>query len=74
MATATRKLAAKPAAKPKSKPKPAAAKAPELTPIDDGVNIKVGDATARVSIVGTFDLDGLISVVKRLDRARSELS
>jgi hypothetical protein len=63
--------AKKPVAKPKAAP---AAKAVELTPINDGVSIVVGDANAVVKINGTFDLDGLISVVKQVDHARAALS
>ena len=75
------KTAAKPAAKTPAKKasKPAARKAPEATApettlVDDGVSITIGDAHAKVKVQGDFDLDGLIAVVKRLDRARAALS
>ena len=70
------KTAAKPAAKTPAKKAPAKAEptAPETTPVDDGVSITIGDAHAKVKVQGDFDLDGLIAVVKRLDRARAALS
>lgn len=58
----------------KAAPKAPAVKAVVLTPVDDGVSITVGDAHADVKIVGCFDLDGLLSVSKRVARAASELS
>lgn len=69
MATRT---AAKPAAKKPTPKKPVVA--PDLTAVDDGVSVTVGDAHADLKIVGSFDLDGLIAVAKRVNRARAELS
>lgn len=72
MATKT-KPAAKPAAKAPAKKKPVEATAPDLADVND-VQIVVGDAHAEVHVNGCFDLDGLIGVVRRVDRARAELS
>lgn len=84
------KTAAKPAAKktpakkaPARKP---AAKAPEptrevnpdppfeVTPIDDAVSIQIEDGKAVINIKGTFDLDGVTAVAKRVNRARAEIA
>lgn len=71
--------ASKPAAKKAPAKKPATKQAPkkdqpvELTSVND-VQITVADQHATVKINGTFDLDGLIAVTKRVDRARAELA
>ena len=67
-------MATKTPAKKAPAKKAPAAPVVDLTPIDDGVTIVVLDAHAEVKVVGTFDLDGMQSVTKRLARATAELS
>lgn len=73
---AKRKPAAKKPAEPTARePKDVFPDPPfEVTPIDDAVSIKIEDQKAIVNIKGTFDLEGIIAVHKRVDRARAELA